>query len=60
MHSVDRSSRLFTTWKEHTMEAERTPREQTGTEAQERDPEIGPGYEPGDDGDEDASPGGRP
>jgi hypothetical protein len=42
------------------MEAERTPGEETGAEAQEQEPEIGPGTQPGDDADADASPGGRP
>jgi hypothetical protein len=42
------------------METDPKPNEQTGAEAQEQDPEIGPGTQPGDDSDEGGSPGGRP
>jgi hypothetical protein len=41
-------------------DTDRTPGEQTGAEAQEDEPEIGPGSQPGDDTDEGTSPGGRP
>ena len=42
------------------MQTEKKPPEQTGTEAQEQDPEVGPGSQPGDDMQEGASPEGRP
>jgi|tagenome__1003787_1003787.scaffolds.fasta_scaffold19457249_2 hypothetical protein len=45
---------------EQMMETDRTPREQTGAGAQEHEPEIGPGSQPGDDTDAGTSPGGRP
>jgi hypothetical protein len=41
-------------------QTEKEPAEQTGTEAQEQDPEIGPGTQPGDDTNDSGSPGGRP
>ena len=41
-------------------ETDPKPGDQTGAEAQEHDPEIGPGTQPGDDGDETGSAGGRP
>jgi len=42
------------------MDTDRTPDGETGAEAQEQDPEIGPGSQPGDDAEGDTSPGGRP
>ena len=42
------------------MHNDRRPDDQTGAEAQEHDPEIGPGSQPGDDTDDGTSPGGRP